>query len=142
MKSRVIHLESFWSEEKIFFMEMEGSLLKNMSNYQNLPLNIALEQADENQDWYMFNKFFKMDEQWLMKHLRCCDPVFQLNCFKLSAEEQVLVFFSTIEGCDKTSIDYNRMLDDHMNWKHHTFLPQARILMPYTWGNYCERSSK
>jgi len=70
-------------------------LHKNNKNipyeYRQCSLHIALERADINKDWKVFNELYKISPEYLKNHL-FMTSIFDYNYTKLSAEEQEKVF--------------------------------------------------
>lgn len=56
--------------------------------YRNLSLHIALERADENEDWEVFNKLYRLSPKFLKNHLNMTDFIFDYNYQKLSPQKQ------------------------------------------------------
>jgi len=70
-------------------------LHKNNKNipdeYKRCSLHIALERADKNKDWIVFNELYKISPQYLKNHLYMTS-IFDYNYLKLSSDEQVKLF--------------------------------------------------
>ena len=59
--------------------------------YRQCSLHIALERADRNKDWKVFNELYKISPEYLKNHL-FMTSIFDYNYTKLSPEEQEKVF--------------------------------------------------
>jgi hypothetical protein len=70
-------------------------LHKNNKNipeeYKTCSLHIALERADKNKDWIVFNKLYKIAPQYLKNHLYMTS-IFDYNYLKLSSDKQFKLF--------------------------------------------------
>lgn len=60
--------------------------------YKNCSIHIALERADEKEDWETFKKIFKCCPKFLKNHLDMTDMIFEYNYKALTNEEQDKLF--------------------------------------------------
>ena len=67
----------------------EDIVVINNPIYTNKSIPVALELADENEDWEIFTYNLKKDIQSLLYHLKMCSNVFNVKFFtKLSTQER------------------------------------------------------
>ena len=59
--------------------------------YKSCSFHIALERADKNKDWKVFNELYKISPKYLKNHL-LMTSIFDYNYSKLSIEEQENLF--------------------------------------------------
>jgi hypothetical protein len=60
--------------------------------YKNCSLHIALERADQDQDWNNFKTILNMNKIFLLQHLKMSSGLFMYNYENLSQEEQKELF--------------------------------------------------
>jgi hypothetical protein len=60
--------------------------------YKKYSLHIALENADNNEDWDTFKKLYNLSPSYLKEYLKMTNSVFEYNYKKLSFDEQIELF--------------------------------------------------
>ena len=60
--------------------------------YKNNSLHIALEMADNDKNWKVFNKLYNLSPDFLQIHLNTTKNIFDYNFLQLSKEEQEKLF--------------------------------------------------
>lgn len=63
------------------------------SKYKDCSLHIALERADMNNDWETFKKLYKVNPDFLKKHLNNTKNILGYNYLLLSKNEQDNLFY-------------------------------------------------
>jgi len=62
------------------------------NKYKNCSLHIALEKADINNDWETFKKLYKVNPEFLKKHIDNTKEILGYNYLLLSKDEQDKLF--------------------------------------------------
>jgi len=69
------------------------SVVRNpIKTYLECSLHIALERSDTNRDWRVFKYLLSLDRDFLLRHLKMTQGVFDYNVYKLPKAEQDEIF--------------------------------------------------
>ena len=73
------------------YRELHKNNDKIPEKYKSCSLHIAIEKADEDKNWLVFNELYKIAPEYLKNHLYL-SSIFDYNYLKLSEEEKNKLF--------------------------------------------------
>jgi hypothetical protein len=83
-----------WSTD--FEMAKTINTISNVKNpiktYLECTIHIALERSDMHKDWRVFKYLLSLDRDFLLRHLKMTQAVFDYNVYKLPKAEQEAIF--------------------------------------------------